>query len=53
MSTITETKTLKNFIGGQWVDSLSGKTEVVPNFKKIPPSVKERGTFFCYRSKKV
>ncbi|XJZ27613.1 CoA-acylating methylmalonate-semialdehyde dehydrogenase [Bacillota bacterium Lsc_1132] len=31
MSIITETQTLKNFIGGQWVESLSGKTEIVPN----------------------
>lgn len=31
MSVKTETKTLKNFIGGQWVDSLSDKTEEVPN----------------------
>nr|WP_026575745.1 CoA-acylating methylmalonate-semialdehyde dehydrogenase [Bacillus sp. UNC438CL73TsuS30] len=31
MMITTEVKTLKNFIGGQWVDSLSSKTEAVPN----------------------
>src|ERR1700730_11598676 len=30
MTTVT-VQTLKNFIGGQWVDSTSGKTEAVPN----------------------
>ncbi|PLT32740.1 CoA-acylating methylmalonate-semialdehyde dehydrogenase [Bacillus sp. V5-8f] len=31
MSITTETKVLKNFIGGRWVESGSDKTEVVPN----------------------
>jgi malonate-semialdehyde dehydrogenase (acetylating) / methylmalonate-semialdehyde dehydrogenase len=31
MTITTETKTLKNFIGGQWVDAVSEKTEAVPN----------------------
>jgi malonate-semialdehyde dehydrogenase (acetylating)/methylmalonate-semialdehyde dehydrogenase len=31
MTTIMETKTLKNFIGGQWVESTSEKVEAVPN----------------------
>lgn len=31
MTTTTETKILKNFIGGRWVESASEKTEVVPN----------------------
>jgi malonate-semialdehyde dehydrogenase (acetylating)/methylmalonate-semialdehyde dehydrogenase len=31
MSVVIETKTLKNFIGGQWVDSTSGKLDPVPN----------------------
>lgn len=31
MNTTTEVKTLKNFIGGQWVDSASDKREAVPN----------------------
>ncbi|WHY95082.1 CoA-acylating methylmalonate-semialdehyde dehydrogenase [Neobacillus cucumis] len=31
MMITTEVKTLKNFIGGEWVDSLSSKTEAVPN----------------------
>lgn len=31
METVMGTKTIKNFIGGQWVESLSGKTEPVPN----------------------
>ncbi|MBT2734048.1 CoA-acylating methylmalonate-semialdehyde dehydrogenase [Bacillus sp. ISL-7] len=31
MTTTTEVKTLKNFIGGQWVDAVSEKTEAVPN----------------------
>jgi malonate-semialdehyde dehydrogenase (acetylating) / methylmalonate-semialdehyde dehydrogenase len=31
MTITTEVKTLKNFIGGQWVDAVSEKTEAVPN----------------------
>ncbi|GCD82854.1 MAG: methylmalonate-semialdehyde dehydrogenase (CoA acylating) [Geobacillus sp.] len=31
MTTTAGVQTLKNYIGGQWVDSASGKTEVVPN----------------------
>ena len=31
MTTTTEVKTLKNFIGGQWVDAVSENTEAVPN----------------------
>jgi malonate-semialdehyde dehydrogenase (acetylating) / methylmalonate-semialdehyde dehydrogenase len=31
MNISTEVKVLENFIGGQWVASCSGKTEVVPN----------------------
>ncbi|WCK54088.1 CoA-acylating methylmalonate-semialdehyde dehydrogenase [Aneurinibacillus sp. Ricciae_BoGa-3] len=31
MTTKTETKTLKNYIGGQWVASTSDKTDAVPN----------------------
>ncbi|OKO94222.1 Methylmalonate-semialdehyde dehydrogenase [inositol] [Geobacillus proteiniphilus] len=47
MSSVTETKTLKNFIGGQWVASTSGKEEVVPNpatgevLAKVPLSSRE------------
>ncbi|WP_339209867.1 CoA-acylating methylmalonate-semialdehyde dehydrogenase [Aeribacillus sp. FSL K6-8210] len=31
MASATTVQTLKNFIGGQWVDSSSGKVELVPN----------------------
>lgn len=31
MSTTTTIETLKNFVGGQWIDATSGKTDVVPN----------------------
>jgi malonate-semialdehyde dehydrogenase (acetylating) / methylmalonate-semialdehyde dehydrogenase len=31
MSSVVETMTLKNFIGGKWLSSTSEKTEVVPN----------------------
>ncbi|HZG60978.1 MAG TPA: CoA-acylating methylmalonate-semialdehyde dehydrogenase [Anoxybacillus sp.] len=31
MTTTAGVQTLKNYIGGQWVESTSGKTEVVPN----------------------
>ncbi|WP_090947895.1 CoA-acylating methylmalonate-semialdehyde dehydrogenase [Parageobacillus thermantarcticus] len=31
MASATIVQTLKNFIGGQWVDSSSGKVELVPN----------------------
>jgi malonate-semialdehyde dehydrogenase (acetylating) / methylmalonate-semialdehyde dehydrogenase len=31
MTTAAEVQILKNYIGGQWVESSSGKTEVVPN----------------------
>ncbi|NUK30218.1 CoA-acylating methylmalonate-semialdehyde dehydrogenase [Parageobacillus sp. VR-IP] len=31
MTTTAEVQTLKNYIGGQWVEATSGKTEVVPN----------------------
>lgn len=31
MSISTTVKTLKNFIGGQWVESASNQQEVVPN----------------------
>jgi malonate-semialdehyde dehydrogenase (acetylating) / methylmalonate-semialdehyde dehydrogenase len=31
MTTTAGVQTLKNYIGGQWVESFSGKTEVVPN----------------------
>jgi len=31
MTIATEAKTLKNFIGGVWVEALSQKTEAVPN----------------------
>lgn len=31
MKTTTQTETLNNFIGGEWVPSLSTQTEVVPN----------------------
>jgi malonate-semialdehyde dehydrogenase (acetylating)/methylmalonate-semialdehyde dehydrogenase len=31
MTTATDARTLKNFIGGQWVESASEKTEAVPN----------------------
>lgn len=31
MSTTTGVKTLQNYIGGRWVSSTSGKTEIVPN----------------------
>ncbi|GAX89660.1 CoA-acylating methylmalonate-semialdehyde dehydrogenase [Effusibacillus lacus] len=31
MTTTTSVQTLKNFIGGQWVESTSGKTDMVPN----------------------
>ncbi len=47
MSSVTETKTLKNFIGGQWVASTSGKEEIVPNpatgevLAKVPLSSRE------------
>jgi malonate-semialdehyde dehydrogenase (acetylating) / methylmalonate-semialdehyde dehydrogenase len=31
MTTEANVQTLKNFIGGEWIESASGKTEVVPN----------------------
>lgn len=31
MTTVTTVQTLKNFVGGQWIDATSGKTEIVPN----------------------
>ncbi|WP_078408888.1 CoA-acylating methylmalonate-semialdehyde dehydrogenase [Priestia abyssalis] len=31
MTTEAKVQTLKNFIGGEWIESASGKTEVVPN----------------------
>ncbi|GAB7388744.1 CoA-acylating methylmalonate-semialdehyde dehydrogenase [Bacillaceae bacterium] len=31
MLSLTNTETLKNFVGGQWVEASSGKTEPVPN----------------------
>lgn len=31
MASATTVQTLKNFIGGQWVESSSGKMELVPN----------------------
>lgn len=31
MTTTAEVQVLKNYIGGQWIESTSGKTEMVPN----------------------
>lgn len=31
MTTTTTVQTLKNFVGGQWIDATSGKTDIVPN----------------------
>ncbi|MEW9674437.1 CoA-acylating methylmalonate-semialdehyde dehydrogenase [Ammoniphilus sp. 3BR4] len=31
MTTTTTVQTLKNFVGGQWIEATSGKTDIVPN----------------------
>lgn len=47
MTSMMETKTLKNFIGGKWIASASGKEEIVPNpatgeiLAKVPISSRE------------